>query len=276
MYDTLNTKNAHYANGYHCVGHGPEVIVILGSCRVLPFVNYIDQLNADGRFSIVLINVVNFSFDQQDQQVDGIEFTKQFEINENLLETLKRCKIFIHEHTANYGCFNTDRQQEKNIYQFGMSPEIDISIPNFHNIFILFQELVDLDAAVRDSAKQDIENFGALSEGLQSIIKDRGLKRIQDFLDICAKTDLPEFGAAFSENWRTTRYWWTGNHVSREFTEKVFALMSAKFLHLDLTPEFWKWCEGYNPYSTPCTRITKYDVEAFGLNWPQPVEELNI
>lgn len=275
-FDTLNTKPGHHENGHFCVGSGSEVVVILGSCRVLPYLNYLNILNSENRFSLVLINIVNFSFDQQDQPVDGREFTKRFENEGPLWYIVKQCKIFIHEHCENYGCFNTSRESEKNIYQFGMAPEIDISIPNFHNIFILFQELVDLDAAVHEWAKNDIAATGELSEELKAKVKEKGMARIQDFLEICAKTDLPEFGDVFQSTWQYCRYWWTGNHVSSAFTESVFGMMNSKYFKIEPPVEFLEWCKTYNPYSTPCSKITRYDREAFGIQWPQPTEELTV
>lgn len=275
-YNTINTKNGHHTHGFHCVGTGPEVIVILGSCRVLPYFNYLDRLNTNNRFSVVLVNVVNFSFDAQGNPVNGREFTKQFETNEVLMSVLKRCKWFLHEHICTYGMFNVDKEQEKHIYQFGMAPEIDISIPNWNDIFILFQELVDLDTHVRQWTKVDMETWGAISGDLKKHVKEKGESRIQHFLDICAKTSLPEFGRIFQSTWRGNRYWWTGNHISSKFTTAVFQLMNNKFLHLALPDDFISWCLADDAYSTPCSRITKYDREAFGIEWPQATEELTI
>lgn len=276
MFDTLNTKKPHYENGFFSVGTGREVVVILGSCRVLQYLNYFQYLNTENRFTLVLIEVVNFSFDEQDNQVDGREFTKRFENNAALLGMLARCGVFIHEHTVSYGLFNTDRAQEKNIYQFGMAPEIDISIPNFNDIWMLFQEQVNFDVRIRELARCDVDGIGRLRDDLIETVRDTGIKRLTHFLDICRLTSLPEMADIVDLTWRDTRYWWTGNHVANIFTATVFRLMNKKFLHLDVSAEVQAQIDALDMYSTPCSPITRYDREAFGITWPQATEELKI
>ncbi len=63
MIDTVNTKAAHYVDGGYTVGSGDRVIVVLGSCRIFPFVNYLDRWNRSQSpepFTIFAIYVVNF------------------------------------------------------------------------------------------------------------------------------------------------------------------------------------------------------------------------
>ena len=275
MIDTANSKPDHYVKGSYSIGTGPEVVVILGSCRVLPYVNYFHYLNTDNRFTIHLINVVNFYYNATNEPTDVAAMCASFENNAELLATLKACKWFIHEHTENFGMFNTERNEiisEKNIYQFGMKPDVDVSIPNFNNTFILFQELVNYDEFARTNAQLD----KTLTRGVQDYIKAKGLMAIDHFLKICALTSLPEFGALFGATWQTTRYFWTGNHVSNKFTRLVFALMNEKFLHIPVNGVFWDRIESEDMYATPCTPITQYDVDNYGLQWPQAVEGLVI
>jgi hypothetical protein len=274
LLNTVNTARMHYQKGCYTVGSGPVGVIILGSCRVLPYVNYLAYLNTDNRFTVHLINVVNFSYNEFGQSVDPTESTKRFEFNSGLLEAINGCKWFIHEHTANYGMFNTAKDGHKSIYDFGMKPEIDISLPNFNDIFILFQELVDLDSEVKEIAKKDHETIGGLSLTTQEFIKQKGVKRLEYFTDICTKTSLPEMVDIFKANWREVRYWWTGNHISNEFTVAVFRLMESKFLHLGLTEQFWSWCMSWDLYSTPASPITIYDVLNYGINWKQELKPL--
>jgi hypothetical protein len=276
VYNTIDTKKPHYLNGTFPVGTGPEVVFILGSCRVLPYFNYFHYLNTDNRFTIHLCNVVNFYFDENDKQVDGREFTKRFEDNAVLRDVLKSTKWFLHEHTANFGLFNTDRQQDKTIYQFGMAPELDLSIPNFNDIFILFQELVNFDERLRELARIQIKMDGVLSKLFQDTVRGLGESRIQDFLRICRLTSLPEMADLFELTWRNDRYFWSGNHISNKFTTTVFRLLNEKYFHMDIPQSFWDRVNSEDAYATPCSPITKYDREAFNLTWPQADEELKI
>lgn len=273
-FNTVNTSAPHYINGSYCTGFGPDCVVVMGSCRVLPYVNALHYLNG-GKWELHLINLVSWYYNEAGQQVDPNEFTKRFEGNAVLLDVFRRCKWFLHEHSANFGMFNTDPGQPKHIYQFGMKPEHDIAIPNFHDIFLLLQELVDFDEAIRTQARHDMAG-GTISSTLKDIVQRRGLAQIDRFLDICSKSSIPEFGPIFRDTWRSTRYFWTGNHVSHEFTNAVFRLINDKFLKIPDVEGALARVKDDNMYSTPCTRITRHDVDMYGLTWPQATEELRI
>ncbi len=268
-FNTVNTAAPHYINGSYCTGFGPDVVVVLGSCRVLPILNALHYLNV-GKWELHLINLVSWYFDEAGHQVDPNEFTKRFETNPVLLDVFRRCKWFIHEHAASFGMFNTDPGQSKHIYQFGMKPEHDIAIPNFHDIFIILQELVDFDEAIRNEARAGV------SDALKARVKERGIQQIERFLDICSKSSIPEFGPVFRDTWRSTRYFWTGNHVSHQFTNAVFRLINDKFLKIADIDGALARVESDNMYSTPCTRITVHDREMYQLTWPQADEPLRI
>jgi hypothetical protein len=222
------------------------------------------------------VNVVNFYFDEAGNSVNGGDYTSRFEGDAVLLDLLKRVKWFIHEHTVNFGMFNTSRAEPKNIYQFGMAPEFDVSIPNFNDIFILFQELVNFDAEIRAQAQSDYAAQGCLSDTTQAKVKEMGEKRIAHFLHLCSLTDVPEFGSVFESTWRNIRYFWSGNHVSNRFTGEVFNWMNRKYFNIELTTEFWNRVMGEDMYSSPCSPVTKFDIEAYGLMWPVLVEELRV
>lgn len=276
MIDTVNSKPRHYTHGSFCIGSGPTVILIEGSCRVIPCVNYFDYLNADNRFTIHLINVVNICFDVHDNKVNPAEHAQQFESNPHLLDTIRKTKWFIHEHAVRFGMLNTDKTCPKNIYQFGMNPDIDISLPNFNDVFILAQELVDIDPKVKKIAKEDYAAIGQLSPDTKAVMRLRGMTEINKFLNICAKTSLPEFAAEFAANWKSIRYFWTGSHVSKEFTTTVFRMMNERYLKLKIDPEAFRRIHADDMYATPASPVTRYDVENYGINWPQAVQELKV
>lgn len=275
MIDTINSKPDHYTKGSFSIGTGPEIILVEGSCRVVPYVNYLDYLNRNNRFTIHLINVVNFYYDIHDNQVDTNARTTWLENNPQLLTLIRNTKWFIHEHVANFGIVNTDTTQAKHIYQFGMKPEVDISLPNFNDIFILFQELMWFDEALRNRAREDMKS-GRLSDGLKATIKARGLSQISRFLEFCRKSSLPEMADLFERTWTVTRYFWSGSHISNAFTIPVFRFMNDRFFHLDAPAPFWERIATEDQYASPASPITIYDIEAYGLKWPQPIELLKL
>lgn len=274
-FNTQNTKPSHYTKGFFSVGSGPTNVLIFGSCRVVPLLNYFHYLNSDDKFSIRLINCVNFYFDEQDKQTDTTKVLESFESNPALLEAIKFTDIFIHEHAENFGMLNTKRDCPKNIYQFGMSAKHDLAIPNWNDIHLMFQEYMDFDPALRKQAKLDIDNSGNLSDVLKFEIGLRGLNRLEHFLDMCKLSSFPDFGDLFRDTWRETRYFWTGAHISNEFSMEVFDRIANR-IDLRTTDEFWSRVEKEDLYENPHTRLTKYDLEAYGLKWSQPVEELKL
>lgn len=249
MIDTVNTQAAHYSDGCFRVGSGEHVITILGSCRVLPYANYFNRLNTDNRFTICLINLVNFVFSESGNQVDPNVFTDQFEKKPVLLDMIKRSRWFIHEYAENFRFLNTSHEAEKNIYQHGMNAIVDISIPNFNDHLILANDWVD---------------YGSITPN--DYVK-RGEKEIEKFCKICSLTDCPEMADHFRNNWRTTRFFYKPNHISAAFSLYIFRLMSDKFLHLDLSDEFWAGAATEDLYKQPCTAVTQKDREGYSITW---------
>ena len=251
MLDTVNTKPPHYTDGCFRTGTGENVVVILGSCRIFPYVNYMNRWN-EGRneFTIVVINIVNFAFDQHDNHVNSDQFTVQFETNPVLLDMVKRCRIFIHEHAENFGCFNTVPSGiKKNIYQLGMKAEIDIAIPNFHDRFVLENDW-------RSCGMEPPENY-----------IEKGEQAIHEFTNKTILTSFPEFGHVFRETWRDIRYFWTPNHVSSHFSILVFTLMNEKYLRMPLTFDFWNGARQEDLFKEPHTQVTQRDIDGYHLKW---------
>lgn len=276
MLNTVNTKPPHLVRGFFSVGSGPIKILIIGSCRVLPYVNYLNYLNTENRLTINLINVVNFYFDPLQRGFETEQTVATFEGNQELLEMIRGTRFYFHEHIERFGMFNNNRECGKHIYQFGMKPEHDVSLPNFNNIYIFFQSFVDLDAAVKNEVKREVDSMGKISPELQHKLRSRGLSDISHFLEICRKTSIPEFADLFERTWRNTRYFWTGSHIAMPFTREVFRLMNDRFLRLNIPQSFWTRVEQEDLYRDPHTPITQYDVDNYQLTWPQPVQPLKL
>ncbi len=252
MIDTCNTKPAHYTHGFYSVGSGPETILLLGSCRIMPFANYFNRINTDNRFTICVIYVVNYTEDAAGNPTDCEAQIDRLRDNPGFMDMVKRCKWFIHEHIENYGYLNTSANSQKNIFQLGLQPELDITIPNFNDVFILHNDWIDCGVPVP-------ENY------IQS-----GEKAVEKFCQLCALSSFPEFGDYFRSNWREARLFWRPNHSSREFTLHVFRLMNDKFLHLSLTNEFWTGAATEDLFRNPHTLITEQDINGYQLRWPLP------
>lgn len=272
MINTVNTKEQQLKNGYFKIDCGDETILIIGSCRSVPYVEYFHQWNLknDNRFTIAFIDPFNFNYDLNDNRIDSEAKINSLETDWGILSLLQSTKIFIHEFYSNFGMFNTDKKSGKSIYDFGLSPEVDICIPNFNNFFILFSDIVSFDLDMRRMAISDYNVLGRLSPQTVTNIREIGLMGITKFYQVCAKSDLPEMHQYFENNFRDFRLFWTHNHVSKLFTLQVFSLINSKFLNLYFSTEFWTGLiKGEDMFANNYTYLTEYDDEVFKYKWPE-------
>jgi hypothetical protein len=271
MITTVDIKRGRF-NGLLQCGNpdSKEVVFMMGSCRGVPHLNFLSAAHG-GRFKIYYVDPHDFHWDENDKLVDLHEAIDKVAHDPRVQAAIQSATIFIHEHYGNYGCFNTDRSAAGNIYDHGMAAPVDICLPNWHGKFILFQEIayhqMRLDGVPLEMTPDMVKNF-------QSI----GAEAIFAFQEMCSLTSFPEFAEYFEANMRRVRMFFSNNHVSHHFTIPLFKMLNDKFLHLPLDQSFY---EGM--YRTPdmyanhgVVPLTKYDVEAHGWCWEEPLTELKI
>lgn len=272
--ETQNCKDEQLAKGYFKCGSGREVILIVGSCRTLHLVNYLNFWNEThgNRFTICRIDPHDFHWNAKNELVD-LEFViRSCETDERILTMLGRVSIYIHEYYAYYGMFNSSTGSEKNLYQFGLLPRLDITIPNFHDKFIMFQEQVEFDNEIRTK----VQAHGGISPEIFGLITARGFQALEKFYDICRKSSFPEMADDFQKTWRNVRYFTTSNHITKRFSQYIFQKMNERFLQLPVDLPFFQGIESFNQFSTPAAPVTNFDIAAYGLNWGVPIEPIKI
>lgn len=277
MINTVNTKNEQLSNGYFTVGSGEETILVLGSCRSIPYMNYFVALNNEngGRFTVNFTDPFYWNWSASGQRVDYEQALLECEKNHELVSMLGRVDIFIHEYYGNAGLFNCDKSAAKNIYQFGLNPKVDICIPNYNDRFVLFGDIVTFDIEMRKSAMQDMNVIGELSQQTQNIIFEISQQNLHKFYEICRLSDIPEMEEYFKDNFNRKRLFWTYNHVSKDFTYFIFVKMCNKFLGIDLSEGFMR-----NIYQMPdmfannYTYLTEYDIKWYGFEWGEEIKQL--
>lgn len=250
MIYTFTTKKEQLRSGRFQTGTGPLKVLILGSCRTMQFLNYLDQWNAmsGNGMTIYYINPFDWHWNENDDLVDLQAAVLALENDRRVLDVIESADVFIHEYFGNYLMFNTDRSAEKNIYQFGMKAVTDISIPNFHDHFILYN---------------DFTAFGNAPDNWSQL----GRESVDKFCHICTLTSFPEMGDYFRENWTTTRFFYTPNHTSKHFTYWLMQKMNEMYLKLPMTNEFWQKVRDDDMFASPCTQVHQKDIEAYGLTW---------
>ena len=243
MISTIESKQQQLINGFYQTGTGPQQILILGSCRTLPYLSYLKRWNDTNgdKFTIRRIDVCDWT-------VSGIDIAS-LETDERVLKVLASTKIFIHEHLESYGMFNTVRAWDKNIYTFGMNPELEIAIPNFHDHFIL---------------ENDYSSCGLPTPDDYLV---RGEAEVVKFCEVCELSSFPEMASYFRDKWRQIRFFWRPNHTSAAFTMYIFRRMNSRFLNLKLTDEFLETIKTEDLFQNPHTDVTQRDIDGYRLEW---------
>lgn len=270
--NTINIKQQQLKNGFFQTGTGPDKILIMGSCRVAPYVDYFNQWNElnNNRFTIYSIDPFNWNWDAKDNRVDYMDAITKLETDPFVLEMLKSVDIFIHEYYENFGMFNCSVKSEKNIYQFGMKPKKDITIPNFNDFFILFGDIVQFDTTIRKMAVQDYNVVSKLSnETIATVVKVREAN-IEKFYEVCRKSDIPEMEGYFknADAYKLIRFFWNFNHVTKEFTCYIFKRINDRFLGLDISDDFYAEIYKHDMFANNYTYMTEYDVQT-GFQWKE-------
>lgn len=279
MIGTLETKQQQLNNTAFRTGSGKEIILIMGSCRSVPYLNYLNDWNntiGGNRFTIYFIDPFNWNWNIKDEMVDYNEEIEKLEYNEVLLTILSSINIFIHEYYQSFGMFNTIDNGEKNIYDFGMNPEMDICIPNFNDLFILFNDIISFSADLKSKALNDYEITGELSKETQREFYNIGQKNIDKFCSICQLSDIPEMENLFRNEFLNRRFFWTSNHVSKHFTLAIFSFINDKFLKLNLSDDFIANISKEDMYANSYTYLTKYDLNIYNYKWNEEFKPLNI
>jgi hypothetical protein len=266
MISTIDLKHEQLTKGFYSIGTGIERILIIGSCRSVPYVNYFNENNQGNQYTINYIDPFNWNWDIKDNRTEYEQVLKQCEKDDRILKMLSSTTIFIHEYYANAGMFNCNKLAEKNIYQFGLNPAMDICLPNFNDVFILTSDIVSFDIEIKKSAIQDFNVIGKLSDRTISEIEKVRTANLDRFYSICLKSDFPEFAKIFYDNYKSTRYFHTFNHVSKVFNHKIFELICANYLHKTdfILPE-------HDMFANSFTSLCEYD---YGFDWNEPTKKL--
>jgi len=160
--------------------------------------------------------------------------------------------------------FNTLKEEGKSIYQFGINPKIDIQIPNWHNIFILYKDFISY-----DPWKKEINSFsGKIPENYLIKIDKQISDNINTFCSNCNKTSFPEMSLYFINNWKKIRMFWSLNHTSKNFTLPLWNWINEKFLSLPMTSNYLEEISKIDVLKEKGI-LYPYDIERTGIQWKE-------
>ena len=122
----------------------------------------------------------------------------------------------------------------------------------------------------------DMGEVGHISEDTRSYIRFRAYHHLMRFKKACELSSFADFWPYFRDNYKTTRFFCTMNHVSKHFTLEIFRRMNDQFLKLDLTPSFWAEAGNEDLFQNPRTPFTQLDQDILGLQWDEPISPLKL
>ncbi len=118
LIDTIISKTQQLKNGYFKSGSGPTDVLVLGSCRIIPYVTYLGEWNnGEGRNQLTI------------RRIDPRDYDTS--VTADVLAALGSTSIFIHEPL-------TDP-----VYRSCMNPRQEITVPNWHEQRVLENDWTD-------------------------------------------------------------------------------------------------------------------------------------
>jgi hypothetical protein len=261
MIDSVQIQEAQIKHGWLKVGTGKTTVLVMASCRGIPFLNYLNDLNAHNDMTLCFINPSSWD-------VNGTNPPDEA----RLASMFGPVKWFIHDTYMNHGVFNTSSLCRSRIYDLGLKPDLDISLPT-GDAQILFQEIVDNHPAMKARCGSNPDDIPG---DIQEMIRSMGIEAVNGYGMICRMSSFPEMEDVFKSTWNKTRYLHTSNHTSSEFTTRVFRLMNDNFLHLNVDSGLWgKWLSE-DMFSSNQAPVTEYDVRHHEIQWNTPISKLRL
>jgi hypothetical protein len=137
---------------------------------------------------------------------------------------------------------------------------------------ILVTEIVKGDATLLMRANADLASIGKLSiETLEAIYKVHEAS-VEKFCHVCSMTDFPEMADHFRANYKKVRFFWTHNHIAREFSTYLFHRLIGKLFGMQIPASVMKKMDHDIFSQGHTTPLCEYD---FGYEWNEPVVRLS-
>ena len=205
---------------------GAKTVVLIGSCRIVPFLNYLRLHNAmaapGDAMRLICLNPVEMWRGVGCEVADGA--------NEKLVGfKFGNVDFLICEHVQYCGVLNTVRSSPQNIYDnLGCSPVVEMRLPNWNDMHIF-----DAETAMHD--KVTYANLGR-AERVDFIRAQTAIHKAR-FLSHCRGSTFPQLEAWTEEHWKTVRLGWTSSHPSHSLIWRMFERVAEK-MGLNLPLDF--------------------------------------
>lgn len=229
----------------------PQTVVLVGSCRIVPFLNFFRAYNDLNRHPLELLcfNPVEMWGGPGHDVAESVN---------RVLAGYRFGKVdyLISEHLQHCGVLNTVAAAEQNLFKdMGCEPVVHIRLPNWNAMHNYDAETAMFDA-----------DYAALPHDERvAVLRDRTAVNKARFLRHCRNSSFPELEPWIEDLWQTTRLGWTNNHPTLVLVRKLLGL-TARAMGITFGPEL-----GAHPlcasdtYAATGTPLNRVDYEA--NNW---------
>jgi hypothetical protein len=259
---TLTTNDAKAAQDSLLFVGKPDAtlrVMAVGSCRALPYLNYMAAYNrftGKNVFYAGYVNPADLRTTVQHKPQDHLQAAERLVKTPSVARFLSGVEVLLCEHVESYGALNTNARDVGIRAHLHSHTKVFI-VPNWNAMGVLRDDIYAL-------VGHEHGPGGVTSES--QVL--RAAHALEKFYRHCALSSFPEMALAFDEVWKTERWFWTHNHVARPFTEFIFSQWLLK-MGLDPMPaDCLSWTRGFDLFASSCTTACQQDVDVLGLRWP--------
>lgn len=234
-----------------CDRNSNKNILLIGSCRITPFINYFANDCYFDSYNILAIMVHN---------TEMIALSKTIIDNEGIKQEIYKTTIFVHEFCRNFEYLNTSRDTEKNIYKIKDKFDIHVSLPNYQDPSIYAKDIMFY-KNTNDFHKYMDKEISL--EEFSNILKDSQTKEKKRYYDVISKSDLPELYDFVVENIHNKRIAHTINHPSNFLFIKMYQIILKNYFNRQLPDAVIQLNNDREILSSTgyATKLTFYDKE---------------
>jgi hypothetical protein len=196
------------------VSENSKTVVIIGSCRVVPFLNYLRVYNAmstaGDAMNLICLNPVEMWKGVGSHVADGVnEMLKDFRLG--------RVDYLICEHVQYCGALNTVRSSPQNIYDnLGCEPAVEMRLPNWNQMHIF-----DLETEMWDTQRQ---GYSLLTKDERVLyLREHTEQHKAKFLSHCSSSTYPDLADWVRLHWLDIRIGWSSNHPTKALLSQIFS-----------------------------------------------------
>ena len=198
-----------------------ENILLIGACRMTPFLNYLihhDLFGNKYNYLCILVHVPQMK-----------QLSEEIIYNENLKSQIFKSTILIAEYLKNYNYFNTQRLSEKCIFRVYDSFTHEIILPNWSDICLYTKDLIKY-KNIKNEFIQFVNKQISLEE-FTAILKNCQNKELERHFLVLNKASAPwQHLITFTKNnLNTYKLAHTINHPTNLYFIEMYRLLVEHF-----------------------------------------------